>query len=160
MVAPRPEKLTLRGRIKVEKFLEGQDTPYEVLECENMFLTAGINEIWKLATGQDSNVYDNTHAQIGVGEAATPAAGQTDLQASTNKTYKAMNANYPNVPSGGVITFQATFGTGDANYVWNEFVIKHSSSGICLNRSTNGGNGFGTKSSGSSWVVTATLTIS
>ncbi|MDA8324978.1 MAG: hypothetical protein M0033_02040 [Nitrospiraceae bacterium] len=158
-------RLKFKGRIRVEKFAEGAHPetgrPYEVIEAENLGLTSGINEILKLATGQGGTTFTNSNAQIGIGDSTTaPAAGQTDLQAATNKTYKPMNAGYPTAPSGGQVQFQATFGSTDANYAWNEFVIKNVTSGICLNRSTNGGAGFGTKVSGTTWTATTTITIS
>ncbi len=153
--------LSFRGRIRVEKFAEGASSPWEVVEAENLGLTAGINEILKLATGQGGTTFTNTTAEVGIGDSNTaPSAAQTDLQAPTNKTYKPMSAGYPTAPSGGQVQFQATFGSADANYAWNEFVIKNSTSGICINRSTNSGAGFGTKVSGTTWTATATITIS
>ncbi len=157
--------LSFTGLITVEKFACGGDPgkgrPYEVVEGHNIGLTTGLNELWNLGTGQGGTAFTNTNVQVGIGDSNTaPAAGQTDLQAAANKTYKPMNAGYPTAPSGGQVQFQATFGSADANYAWNEFVIKNSTSGICLNRSTNGGAGFGTKVAGTTWVVTATLTLS
>jgi len=157
--------IRLIGRIKIEKFSPGVDPqsgkPYEVIESTNLFLTAGINEIWSLVTGASTNHFDNTSAQIGIGNDKTtaPAAGQTDLQ-GTQKTYKSMDAGYPTTPANGEVQFKATFGPNDANYEWGEFVIKHATSGICINRSTNNGNGWGTKNSGETWTVTAKLSIS
>ncbi len=157
--------LNFTGVIRVAKFARSVDPerghPYEVVEGKNIGLTTGLNELWNLGTGQGGTAFTNTNSQIGIGDSNTaPAAGQTDLQGVANKTYKAMNAGYPTAPAGGQVQFQATFGSADANYAWNEFVIKNSASGICLNRSTNGGTGFGTKVAGTTWVVTATLTLS
>ncbi len=153
--------LRIKGRIIVEKFKEGEDRPYEVIETENLFLTAGVNEIWSLVTGASANYFDNTNAQIGIGDDKTtaPDASQTDLQ-GLNKTYKAMEVGYPSSPANGEVQFKAVFGSTDANYEWGEFVIKHAVSGVCLNRSTNNGAGWGIKTSGTTWTVTATLSIS
>lgn len=102
--------------------------------------------------------FDNSHAYIGVGDSSTAfSASQTDLQASSNKTRKAMDATYP---SGGsnVLTFRSTFGTSDANYAWNEWgVFNASTSGTMLSRKV---ESLGTKTSAQSWVITATLTFS
>jgi hypothetical protein len=148
--------LNVRGHLRIEKF-DAQGALYEVTEAENIFLTAGINELWKLVTGQSANTFTNAQAQIGIGDSSTAAAaGQTDLQAATNKTYKGMNGSFPTVPAAGAVQFQATFASADANYVWNEFVVKHGTSAICLDR---GVAGMGTKVAGTSWTVTVTLSI-
>jgi hypothetical protein len=148
--------IALRGHILVEKFDEhGQFMGFE--EGENLFLTAGINELWSLVTGQSANTFTNAQTKIGIGDSSTAAAaGQTDLQAATNKTYKAMNGSFPSVPAAGAVQFQATFASADANYVWNEFVVKQNTSGICIDR---GVVSLGTKVAGTSWNVTVTLTI-
>ena len=71
--------------------------PYEVIEGEgNCLLNTGIDEIWDLVTGASSDYFNNASAQIGVGDSTTAAdPGQTDLQASTNKTFKGMETGYP-----------------------------------------------------------------
>lgn len=150
------DTLKLRGHLRIDKFDESGEF-IGAVEAENLFLTAGINEIWKLVTGQSANTFSNAQAQIGIGDSSTAAsAGQTDLQAATNKTYVAMDASYPTVPSGGAVQFRATFGTSSANYAWSEFVIKHGTSAICIDRAA---GSWGTKASGTTWVATVTLTI-
>jgi hypothetical protein len=132
-------------------------TPYEVIEGEgNCLLNTGIDEIWDLVVGDSANHFSSTYAQIGVGDSVTAAAAtQTDLQASTNKTYKAMDTGYPTSTSQQA-TFKASFGSSYANYAWNEWVVKHSSSGKCLNRKV---ENLGTKSGGT-WTLTVTITLS
>lgn len=154
----------VKGIIKVEKYAEGVDPktgkPYQTLVCENLFLTTGINEIWELVTGESANHFSNSLATIGVGDDSTsPAAAQTDLLASTNKTYVGMEATYPTTPTSGQVQFKASFGSGSANYAWNEMVVRNSTSVICINRSTNSGAGWGTKTVGSTWDATVTLSI-
>jgi len=133
--------------------------PYQIIESEgNCLLNTGIDEMWDLITGAVSgadHIYDSSHAQIGVGDSDSAAdATQTDLQGS-NKTYKGMEAGYP-TSSSQKATFKASFGASDANYAWKEWVVKHSSSGICLNRKV---DSLGTKSSGT-WTLEITLTLS
>jgi len=82
---------------------------------------------------------------------------QTDLQAVTNKTYKAMDTGYPTSGTDQKATFKATFGSEDANYSWQEFVIKNSTSLICLNRKV---SNQGTKVSGQTWTLTVELSLS
>ena len=151
-----------RGKIVIEKFAKGVNPatgkPYQVIKSTNLFLTAGINELWSLISGGSSNHFDNTNTLMGIGDDNTaPAAGQTDLL-GTNKTYKGMETGFPDTPTAGAIKFKSIFGTADANYAWNEFVIKQNVSGICINRATS--SNWGTKTSGETWTVTATLSIS
>lgn len=101
--------------------------------------------------------FNNTNSYIGVGDSTTAyAAGQTDLQAATNKLRKAMDATYP---SGGsnVITFRSTFATTDANWAWQEWgVFNASSAGTMLNRKV---ESLGTKTSAQTWQFTVVLTF-
>jgi hypothetical protein len=100
-----------------------------VVEGEgNCLLNTGIDEMWDLICGDSANHFDSSYAQVGVGDSSTAAASQTDLQASTNKTYKGMESGYPTSTSQKA-TFKASFGDNETNYAWNEWVIKQSSSG-------------------------------
>lgn len=110
-----------------------------------------------LIGGSTYTKYNNANAHLAVGDSTTAeAAGQTDLQASTNKLRKAMDSTYPQ-RAGNVLTFRATFGTSDANFAWNEWAIANaSSSGQILNRKV---QNVGTKGSSSTWQATATITI-
>jgi len=134
--------------------------PFEVIEGElNCLLNAGIDEIWDLVTGAvsgASHIFDNAAAQIGVGDSDTAAdPTQTDLQGS-NKTYKGMEAGYP-TSSSQKVTFKSSFGSGDANYAWKEWVVKQSTSGISINRKV---DAMGTKASGSTWTLEVSITLS
>ena len=135
-------------------------TPYEVIEGEgNCLLNSGIDEIWDLVTGVVSgsdHIFDNAHAQIGVGDSDTAAeATQTDLQAASNKTYKGMESSYP-LSTSQKVTLKASFGDAEANYNWNEWVVKQSTSAKCLNRKV---ENLGTKSSGT-WTLEVDITLS
>lgn len=126
------------------------------VEGHNLFLNTGIAEIWKLVLGSSANTFTNAQAQIGIGDSNTGAvAGQSDLQAASNKTYKAMVATWPQ-QSAQTLVFKSTFGTSDANYAWQEFVVKQNTSGICIDR---GVSSMGTKTSAGSWDATVTLSI-
>lgn len=134
--------------------------PYDIIEMEhNCLLNTGIDEMWDLITGVVSgadHIFDNSLAQIGVGDSNTAAdATQTDLQAASNKTYKAMEAGYPTSTTQKA-TFKASFGSSDANYAWEEWVVKQSTSTICLNRKV---ESLGTKSSGT-WTLEVDITLS
>ena len=134
--------------------------PYEVIEGEgNCLLNTGIDEMWDLVTGAvsgASHIFDNAAAQIGVGDSNTAAdATQTDLQAATNKTYKGMESGYPTSTSQKA-TFKASFGSSEANYAWEEWVVKQSTSSICLNRKV---ESLGTKSTGT-WTLEVEISLS
>jgi len=131
--------------------------PEEVIELEkNCLLNGGITELWGIFIGSSVNHFDNSNTEIGVGDSSDAAAAtQTDLQASTNKAYLTMDASYPIVSSQSVI-FMAVAGTSVANFAWNEWVIKQTTSGVCLNRKV---ASLGTKTSSYSWIITATITL-
>lgn len=133
-------------------------SPYEVIEGEgNLLVNAGIQLMLDLLIGAGGTVFSNANAHIGVGDSTTAAAaGQTDLQAATNKLRMAMEATYPS-RSGQTLTFRSVFGSGDANFDWEEWAIFNASSaGTMLNRKV---QSFGTKASGT-WTLTVTVTIS
>jgi len=135
--------------------------PYETIEGEdNCLLNSGIDKIWDLVSGVVSgtgHIYDNTKAQIGVGDSATAAnATQTDLQAAVNKLYNGMEATFPTSTTQ-KITLKSSFGSAEANYVWNEWVVKQLTSLVCLNRKV---DTMGTKASGSTWTLEVTITLS
>lgn len=118
---------------------------------------AGRNFMVQSTIAAAATPFSNANSYLGVGDSSTAyAAGQTDLQAATNKLRKAMDATFP---SGGsnVITFKSTFATTDANWAWNEWgVFNASSSGTMLSRKA---ESLGTKASTQTWVFTAVLTV-
>ena len=130
--------------------------PYDVVSGEgNCLLNSGIDEMWDLITGDSTNHFNNAGTQIGVGDSNTAAsASQTDLQASSNKTYKGMDSGYPTSTSQKA-TFKASFGASEANYAWNEWVVKQATSGKCLNRKV---DSLGTKSGGT-WTIQVDITL-
>jgi hypothetical protein len=124
----------------------------------NLLLNEGIARLLNLLIGGGGTVYDNTNARLGVGDSATAeAAGQTDLQAATNKLYKAMEATYPQI-SGQTVTFRAVFGSDDANYAWQEFSVDNGGAALeNLNRKV---SDQGTKASGQTWTLDLAITFS
>jgi len=101
--------------------------------------------------------FSNANSYIGVGDSTTAfAAGQTDLQAASNKLRKAMDATYPTIATN-QLTFRSTFATGDANFAWQEWgVFNASSAGTMMNRKV---ESLGTKTSAQSWQFTVTVTF-
>lgn len=132
--------------------------PEQVDEVEgNLLLNEGIGLLLDLAIGAGGTPWNAANARLGVGDATTAeAATQTDLQASTNKVYKAMNATYPS-RSAQTVTWQSDFGSSDANFAWNEWTIDNgNSAAINLNRKV---QSFGTKATGT-WTLTGQVQLS
>lgn len=125
----------------------------------NLLLNEGINALWTLAAGGSETVYNNANAELGVGDSSTAeAATQTDLQAATNKLFKAMDASYPTYGTSQKITFRATFTGSEANFAWNEFSVRNgNTANKNLNRKV---SSQGTKTSGQTWQVTLDITLS
>ena len=145
----------------IEKY-HGEVLPENLYAVENidgnLLLNAGVTLLLNLLIGAGGTAYNNANAYIGVGESTTAAAAtQTGLQGSTT-TFKAMDSGYPSATNQ-TVTFRATFGSADANIAWNEFTIVNASSdsGTNLNRKV---ESHGTKASGDSWVISATITVS
>jgi len=139
----------------------------------NMLLNEGIQRLMDMtmiATVTSNQVagnpWSNANTFLGVGDSNTAeAATQTELQAATNRFYKAMNATYPS-RSNQTSSFQSDFTTAEANYVWAEWTISAgatTASGagfttgtINLNRKV---AALGTKSTGT-WTLTSQVTFS
>lgn len=109
-----------------------------------------------LTTGSGTP-FNNANAYIGVGDSSTAfAAGQTDLQASTNKLRKGMDASYPTVTTN-AMTFKATFSTSEANFAWNEWgIFNAASGGTMMQRKV---ESLGTKTSAMTWTVEFTINL-
>lgn len=135
----------------------------EVVDAgNNILLNAGITRLLNLLTGAGGTAYNATNSRIGVGDSTTAAtASQTDLQAATNKFYQLVSST-PGV-SAQTVTFVAAFGSADGNFAWQEWGIDNgttsNTTGVApmLNRKV---VSMGTKSSGSTWTLTVTITIS
>lgn len=162
------------GRLEREDLYRLVGTPeYTEDPPSNLLLNNGINRLLNLLIGTGSIVaYTNATSRLGTGNSATAeSAAQTDLQAaagSANRWFQAAAATYPQV-SAQTLTQQATFATGDGNYVWNEWGIdgggassntvgtNGASTAALLNRKV---ASLGTKASGSTWTLTVTIVVS
>ena len=128
-----PDGLKINTRFTVHRYEDearfAAGTPYDVSEFgPNLGLNEGLQAALDLIFGTGSpTAFNAANAYLGVGDSsAAEAATQTDLQASTNKTYKAMASTYPS-RSAQTVTLQAVFGSADANYAWNEFTVANPS---------------------------------
>lgn len=148
--------------------------PYDVLEWDgNMLVYGGVSNIWQYligapgttTAGQILTYFNGTNAAIGVGDStAAAAAGQTDLQAATNKLRKGMNSGYPEHTAGtaaanNTCRFRSTFDTTEANWSWQEAGVFNSptlGTGRMLNRRV---QDMGTKTNASSFQITFDISI-
>jgi hypothetical protein len=119
--------------------------------------TAGRNSLAAAIIDDSFTPFDNSNAYLGSGDDDTAFnASQTDLIGS-NKLRKGMEVGYPQ-RTDNVLTFRSLFGTGDANWDWEEWgVFNASTSGTMLSRKV---ETLGTKTSAQSWLLTATITVS
>lgn len=154
-----------------DDFLAAGVRPFEDNRIDgNLLTTAGLGRLTSLLIGGGGQAASNTATRIGVGDGTTAAAiGDTDLSASagsTHRFFQPADSTYPSA-SGGVVTVKATFGTGDGNFAWNEFGIDIGTptvsggttvNALLLNHKTSIAQG--TKTSGQTWVATATITFS
>lgn len=147
----------------IEKYSGVEISPenrYETVEFEgNLLLNEGITQLLNLLIGATATNYNAANARIGVGDSATAAAPtQTGLIAVTNRFWRPMDATFPQV-SGQTVSYRATFGSAEANFAWNEFTIVNTADdtgqNLCRRVQT-----MGVKASGTTWVVTVTITIS
>lgn len=130
----------------------------------NDITTAGFQHALDLVFGLAGSTpgLTNAEAWLGVGDSTTPfSAGQTDLQATTNKAYQHMDATYPS-RVGQTVTLRATFPAGVASFTWAEYGILWSASagaaspGALFSRRV---QALGTKAAGNTWVLTAAVTL-
>ena len=159
------------GRATVAKYLADDDLapisplgiygprrarPYDVIEGDNLLLTTGATLVLQRLFGITATPLDATNGRMGVGDSTTPAAaGQTDLQAATNKYRQVFDAA-PTV-SGNAAQCVTTFGASVANFAWNEVILANAGSGATVvNRLV---QAFGSKTSSLQWILTFTVTL-
>jgi len=175
------EKIGWKAKWRIDKFHDADDKIAEALRaglsvfnaqqmfrnaylgCEefeaNVALNEGLQALIDIIAGTGSETaWNNANAYLGVGDSnASENASQTGLQ-GTNKTYKAMDATYPQ-RTNQTCEWRSTFGSGDANYSWQEFTVCNSNSdaGKNLNRKI---ADKGTKASGETWTLSLQITFS
>lgn len=131
-LAPRQtcEKLTWHPAWEVQKWhspverVWGFVPPYETRRVPgNLMTTAGAGRILDLAIGAGGQVFNNSHARIGMGDASTAAAaGDTDLGAaagSTHRFFQMADATFPSRVNN-ILSMQSTFGASDGNFAVTE----------------------------------------
>lgn len=131
----------------------------------NLLTTAGLTRMTSLILGAGGQAATQTATRIGIGDSTTtPVVGDTALGAATNKLYHVLDS--APTSSAGVMTFVATFGATEANYAWNEFCVDIGTPTVVTSTTVSATllnhKSFtqGTKASGQSWAMTATITLS
>jgi hypothetical protein len=176
------DKIGWKAQWRIDKFRDPEDTVAKTLRTgmtmqeaislydkaficteefeANIALNEGLQELIDIICGLGTPTkWDNSNARLGVGDSnASENASQTGLQAATNKTYKAMDATYPQ-RSGQTAEWRATFGSAEANYAWEEYTVVNAASdtGKNLNRKI---SSKGTKTSGETWTLSLQITFS
>jgi hypothetical protein len=133
---------------------------YETTEFPgNVALNEGLQELIRLICGISSpTAWNNANARLGVGSSSTAAsAAQTGLLAAS-RSYKAMDATYPQRSSQTAV-WRTTFSGTVANFAWYEFTVSNTATntGKNLNRKI---STKGTKSAGESWTLELQITFS
>lgn len=158
------------SRPQAADFAQLRIEPVETAEEDgNLLTTAGLNRLTSLLIGAGGQALTATALRLGVGDGAgTAAVGDTDLSASAGSTHRqfyVMDSTYP-TQSNGVVTAKSTFGSSDANFVWNEWGLDVGTptvsngttvNALLFNHKTSAA--LGTKTTGS-WALTVTCTIS
>lgn len=184
----------LHGDWLREVFREPEDG---FAHCEgNIMVTTGLQNLGYLligtaasgANGRPLAVSNGTAGGaicgVGIDTSSTAAAvGDTRLNISGTETstatwYQIMDSTYPTlsgtgVANGGQLNGQSTYGTGNANFAWNEWCWASCASGtitagaVLASVATNvamlnhwTGTSLGTKGSGATWVFSTTITFS
>lgn len=140
-------------------FERGEHFEKNVIEG-NLLLNEGITEFLNLLAGTGGTAFSNANARLGVGDSTTAAAaGQTALQAATNKLYKAMEASFPTVTNQS-IAFRAIFGAAEANFAWEECSLMNGADETTAKNLNRKVTSMGTKTNGSTWQLDLTITFS
>lgn len=141
--------------VTVRKFKPNEKEPYEVLTSKHSdLLDEGADELIRLIADIGTPTkWCNTNARCGVGNSSAAFdPTHTGLQGAS-KTYKAMDATYPQLIAGQKCRWRSTYESADGNHSWQEFTVSNASddSGMNLMRIL---ADKGTKESGETWELT------
>ena len=155
----------------------GAIEPDDVVYAEgNALTTTGIQRLWACASGLSSAIQMTAAGTfMGVGSSSTAwATGQTDLQGT--KAFRQVNSGptaATSATANDAVQYSVQFGSGAAEHAWNEWCIGTVLSGsasstvqtslasvgttpVIINRAV---SSLGTKGAGSTWTLTAKITL-
>ena len=120
--------IALNGHLRIrawEKQADGTEKLVKDDLIKNLIVDVGKDAVMKGLGNMTGGGYVTT---IGVGDSTTAAAvGQTDLQASSNKTFKTIQSG-DYVYTRPTLFISVDFGYSEANYTWNEVGLKDNNS--------------------------------
>ena len=120
--------IPLNGHLRIKAWEKQADGTEKLVKddlIKNLIVDVGKDALLKLIANMTGGGYVTT---IGVGDSTTAAAvGQTDLQASSNKTFKTV-ASGDKVYTRPTLFLSVDFGYSEANYTWNEIGLKDNNS--------------------------------
>jgi len=120
--------IPLNGHLRIKAWEKQADGTEKLVKddlIKNLIVDVGKDALMKLIANMTGGGYTAT---IGVGDSSTAAAvGQTDLQASSNKTFKTI-ASGDKVYTRPTLFLSVDFGYSEANYTWNEIGLKDNNS--------------------------------
>ncbi len=118
------QTIPFNGHLRIrawEKQPDGSEKLIKDSLIKNLIVNVGKDTIMKRLGNMSGGGYITT---IGVGDSTLAAAsGQTDLQASTNKTFKTI-AGGDYVYTRPTLFVSVDYGYSEANYTWNEIGLK------------------------------------
>lgn len=150
----------------------GEIQPDGVVRSEgNNLLTVGLNRVSKLIAGEAVDPFNAAKGIVAVGNSTTAFSEvHTDLQGAS-KYYEDLDATP--TASNGVLSAAATFGSGIAEFSWQEWAIGVASNADVTPGTTLSGAGGGTsillnrkvqdlgsKGAGSTWTLQMSVTLS
>ena len=116
--------IALNGHLRIKAWEKQADGTEKLIKddlIKNLVVDVGKDTIMKRLGNMTGGGYISS---IGVGDSTTAAAsGQTDLQASSNKTFKTV-AGSDYVYTRPTLFISVDFGYSEANYTWNEIGLK------------------------------------
>jgi len=117
-------ELKYSGKVRIrawEKQNDGSEKLVKDTTSKNLLMTTGKASILKYLGNITGGGYING---IGTGDSTTAAsAGQTDLQASSNKLWKTISSS-DRVYVGTTLYVSVDFGYSEANFTWNEIGLR------------------------------------
>lgn len=171
--------LTRRENVRISPalFAKHKVEPYEVWQRDNVnnVLQAGwVALLGGIAGTSITNKFSATYGRIGVGTSTTAVSySQTYLQGDTGSgsttSYYQVVSSAPTISTASsppTLVFTSAFGTGVANFAWNEFgTDNYNTSGVTTQSLSNviffnrGQVAMGTKASGQTWTATETISF-
>ena len=120
--------IPLNGHLRIKAWEKQADGTEKLVKddlIKNLIVDVGKDALMKLIANMTGGGYTAT---IGVGDSTTAAAvGQTDLQASSNKTFKTIQSA-DKVYTRPTLFLSVDFGYSEANYTWNDIGLKDNNS--------------------------------